>query len=70
MPLSSYEYSGTNIPAFLTKLWTLVEDKKYDELIAWDPVIIIIIIINIILDNNNNNKNIYLITDWLQFSCL
>ena len=38
MPLSSYEYSGTNIPAFLTKLWTLVEDKKYDELIAWDPV--------------------------------
>ena len=38
MPLSSYEYSSTNIPAFLTKLWTLVEDKKYDELIAWDPV--------------------------------
>ena len=38
MPLS-YEYSGTNIPAFLTKLWTLVEDKKYDELIAWDQVL-------------------------------
>jgi hypothetical protein len=39
MPLSTIEYSTSNIPAFLSKLWTLVEDKKYDELIAWDPVI-------------------------------
>ncbi len=38
MPLSTIEYSTSNIPAFLSKLWTLVEDKKYDELIAWDPV--------------------------------
>ncbi len=48
MPLSSTtsastannpDYTTTNIPAFLSKLWTLVEDPKYDELIAWDPVI-------------------------------
>ena len=32
------EYTTTNIPAFLSKLWTLVEDSKYDQLIAWDPV--------------------------------
>lgn len=42
MPLSAvtatpnFEYATTNIPAFLSKLWTLVEDRKYDELIAWD----------------------------------
>lgn len=34
----SFEYTTTNIPAFLSKLWTLVEDSKYDELIAWDSV--------------------------------
>ena len=34
----NYEYTTTNIPAFLSKLWTLVEDPKYDQLIAWDPV--------------------------------
>ena len=43
MPLmssaSSFEYTTTNIPAFLSKLWTLVEDDKNNELIAWDPVI-------------------------------
>ena len=41
MPLSTAancEYTTTNIPAFLSKLWTLVEDPKYNELIAWDPV--------------------------------
>nr|QMU23586.1 heat shock factor 1 [Sinonovacula constricta] len=27
----------TNIPAFLTKIWTLVEDPNTDDLIAWDP---------------------------------
>lgn len=32
------EYA-TNIPAFLSKLWTLVEDEKNNELIAWDSVI-------------------------------
>ena len=36
---SNFEYTTTNIPAFLSKLWTLVEDEKYNELIAWDPVI-------------------------------
>jgi hypothetical protein len=33
----NFEYTTTNIPAFLSKLWTLVEDPKFDELIAWDP---------------------------------
>ena len=32
------EYTTTNIPAFLSKLWTLVEDPKYNQLIAWDAV--------------------------------
>lgn len=44
MPLSTAancEYTTTNIPAFLSKLWTLVEDPKYNELIAWDPVSVI-----------------------------
>ncbi|KAJ8415758.1 hypothetical protein AAFF_G00403150 [Aldrovandia affinis] len=27
--------SGTNVPAFLTKLWTLVEDSDTDVLICW-----------------------------------
>ncbi|XP_074646378.1 heat shock factor protein-like [Tubulanus polymorphus] len=28
---------GSNtVPAFLTKLWTLVEDPEYDDLICWD----------------------------------
>ena len=35
---SNLEYTTTNIPAFLSKLWTLVEDERYNELIAWDPV--------------------------------
>jgi hypothetical protein len=35
---TNFEYTTTNIPAFLSKLWTLVEDNKYDELIAWDLV--------------------------------
>lgn len=38
---ANFEYTTTNIPAFLSKLWTLVEDPKYDQLIAWDAVIII-----------------------------
>lgn len=37
---ANFEYTTTNIPAFLSKLWTLVEDPKYDQLIAWDAVII------------------------------
>ncbi|KAL4629863.1 heat shock factor protein 1-like [Arapaima gigas] len=28
---------GTNVPAFLTKLWTLVEDPETDPLICWSP---------------------------------
>ncbi|XP_053913727.1 heat shock factor protein 1 isoform X2 [Cuculus canorus] len=28
---------GTNVPAFLTKLWTLVEDPDTDPLICWSP---------------------------------
>ncbi|XP_030644663.1 heat shock factor protein 1 isoform X4 [Chanos chanos] len=29
--------SGSNVPAFLTKLWTLVEDPETDSLICWSP---------------------------------
>ncbi|XP_042321506.1 heat shock factor protein 1 isoform X2 [Sceloporus undulatus] len=29
--------SGSNVPAFLTKLWTLVEDPETDALICWSP---------------------------------
>ncbi|XP_037549624.1 heat shock factor protein 1 isoform X2 [Nematolebias whitei] len=29
--------SGGNVPAFLTKLWTLVEDPETDPLIFWSP---------------------------------
>uniref|UniRef100_A0A803VHG8 Uncharacterized protein n=1 Tax=Ficedula albicollis TaxID=59894 RepID=A0A803VHG8_FICAL len=28
----------SNVPAFLTKLWTLVEDPDTDALICWSPV--------------------------------
>lgn len=30
--------SNSNVPAFLTKLWTLVEDPETDPLICWSPV--------------------------------
>lgn len=29
---------GTSVPAFLAKLWKLVEDPKTDDLICWSPV--------------------------------
>lgn len=29
--------TGSNVPAFLTKLWTLVEDPETDPLICWSP---------------------------------
>ncbi|XP_053571473.1 heat shock factor protein-like [Bombina bombina] len=29
--------SGSNVPAFLAKLWTLVEDPETDPLICWSP---------------------------------
>ena len=29
---------GTSVPAFLAKLWTLVDDGSTDEIIAWDQV--------------------------------
>ncbi|XP_029588545.1 heat shock factor protein 1 isoform X3 [Salmo trutta] len=29
--------SGSNVPAFLTKLWTLIEDPDTDPLICWSP---------------------------------
>ncbi|XP_076850157.1 heat shock factor protein 1 isoform X2 [Brachyhypopomus gauderio] len=29
--------TGSNVPAFLTKLWTLVEDPETDVLICWSP---------------------------------
>ena len=30
--------SSSNVPAFLSKLWMLVEEESTDELICWDPV--------------------------------
>ena len=29
---------GSNVPAFLAKLWKLVEDTDFDELICWSEV--------------------------------
>lgn len=29
---------GTTVPAFLGKLWKLVEDPETDDLICWAPV--------------------------------
>ncbi|KAJ6661480.1 hypothetical protein lerEdw1_014389 [Lerista edwardsae] len=34
---SSSSSSSSNVPAFLTKLWTLVEDADTDALICWSP---------------------------------
>lgn len=34
---SAQGHSLGNVPAFLTKLWTLVEDPQTDELICWSP---------------------------------
>ena len=30
--------SSSNVPAFLSKLWMLVEEESTDELICWDAV--------------------------------
>ncbi|OQR71207.1 heat shock factor protein-like, partial [Tropilaelaps mercedesae] len=37
VPLNGAEPAGQggNVPAFLSKLWRLVEDPKYDQLISW-----------------------------------
>jgi len=35
---STGESTFSTVPAFLTKLWTLVEDPATDELICWDAV--------------------------------
>ena len=32
------ETGASTVPAFLTKLWTLVDDSSTDELICWDVV--------------------------------
>lgn len=37
-PVGGAVLSGGNVPAFLTKLWTLVEDPDTDPLICWSPV--------------------------------
>jgi heat shock transcription factor 1 len=29
---------GTNVPAFLAKLWKIVEDPETNDLICWSPV--------------------------------
>lgn len=34
----SKTFASSNVPAFLTKLWKLVSDPKYDHLIHWSEV--------------------------------
>ncbi|XP_029919903.1 heat shock factor protein 1 isoform X2 [Myripristis murdjan] len=36
-PAGASLLGGSNVPAFLTKLWTLVEDPDTDPLICWSP---------------------------------
>ena len=39
------EMGVNNVPAFLTKLWTLVEDTATDDMISWDTVSRILVFI-------------------------
>ena len=32
------DYGSSVVPAFLHKLWALIEDENTNDLIAWDPV--------------------------------
>jgi heat shock transcription factor 1 len=36
--MRSVEELGTNVPAFLAKLWKIVEDPQTNDLICWSPV--------------------------------
>jgi heat shock transcription factor 1 len=36
--MRSVEELGTNVPAFLAKLWKIVEDPETNDLICWSPV--------------------------------
>jgi heat shock transcription factor 1 len=36
--MHSVEELGTNVPAFLAKLWKIVEDPETNDLICWSPV--------------------------------
>lgn len=38
MYTTNTELVASTVPAFLSKLWTLVDDPMTNELIAWDPV--------------------------------
>lgn len=38
LPVGPGAAGPSNVPAFLTKLWTLVSDPDTDELICWSPV--------------------------------
>lgn len=42
MPMKSFEGDQyvipSNVPAFLVKLWKLVEDQQYDMHISWNRV--------------------------------
>jgi hypothetical protein len=35
---SAADMGLNNVPAFLSKIWALVDDPTTDELIAWDTV--------------------------------
>lgn len=36
--MHSIEELGTNVPAFLVKLWKIVEDPETNDLICWSAV--------------------------------
>lgn len=38
LPVGPGAAGPSNVPAFLTKLWTLVSDPDTDALICWSPV--------------------------------
>ena len=31
------ETGSANVPSFITKLWTMVNERKYEALITWSP---------------------------------
>jgi heat shock transcription factor 1 len=38
LKMHSIEELGTNVPAFLAKLWKIVEDPETNDLICWSAV--------------------------------
>lgn len=36
--MHTFETNSSNVPAFLVKLWNIVEDPTCDDIIAWSDV--------------------------------